>query len=90
MWQKARYVNATEYPETMGRELWIRVGPPRKIPGFRFDTGLPCVACSYETNHIAPNGGVTLVNKNVIELLPEFAETVELISWSDFLKGDSH
>jgi hypothetical protein len=90
MWQKALVIKSDTY---CGKQLWVKSQPPhfasnpfnvitgvRKKPGPRM-----FVSIKPRSNENIP----VVISPERIELLPEFAEDVPLISWDDFLKGDA-
>lgn len=78
-----------DYPETAGRRVWVRVGPPCFRPGTiamesrKPVLGEPC----FDTNLEGLRGGCVGIAPEAIELLPEFADEVAIVAWEDFLQG---
>jgi hypothetical protein len=88
MWQKARYVKSFEYPEKIGLTVWVQVEAPFRGSGYSLRDHIRMDGPAYRTNHINPYlpSLTTLVPADNVELLPEFAEDVPLISWDEFLQ----
>jgi hypothetical protein len=89
MWQKARIINHRCLREIIGLEMWVK-GPPQLCKGVDHYTGTKTEIVGYEIAIIpTPPRLYSSMDKDDLELLPEFAEDVPLISWDDFLKGDA-
>lgn len=88
MWQRAQIINTdTEYKVCRDMALWIKVskpvisGPSLGKLGNQYCEGI----CVYITNIYDTFDNINLqVDAKCVELLPEFADDVELIKWSDF------
>jgi hypothetical protein len=89
MWQKARIIDSTIHRELIGREFWIEARPPVEKPTRDIETGTRLKAEPLFNANIRDGRGSVCVAPRGLELLPEFAEDVEMISWEDFLKGDA-
>lgn len=85
MWQKARQLKGSQ----RGRTMWVQAGRPIVIPTIGIITGKPLEPEPvFQTNHIGPRTGrPTVISADYLELLPEFAKDVPLVSWEDFLNG---
>ena len=94
MWQKARILKQDHHPEVTGFTVWVKAHAPEMVATrcseSRLSLGVNLRAC---TNIRRDNGvgriGNVRIAPELIELLPEFAEDVPLISWDEFLRGES-
>lgn len=79
MWQKARIIldGHDEQAGVVGKYIYVQCGPPVD------DLGPEHIG--YRTN--ISTHGYKMVHVEFVELLPEFAEDVPLISWQEFLEG---
>jgi hypothetical protein len=90
-WQRARILVLEAFPECVGRELWVRSGPPHEVNTFQISTNQVILGVKrFSTNllHSGENGIDILplqADPEKIELLPDFAEDVPLIPWEQFL-----
>jgi hypothetical protein len=89
MWQKARIIDVDDNPEflhLLGREVWTKCGISRDYLFQTYD-GVLTSGDGHEINVLFEEGRDTLVSEpsRCLELLPEFAEDVPLISWQSFL-----
>lgn len=86
MWQKARIcrdgLRAYHQEHLAGREVWIDAKEIRPIGQWHV------VKSNLVASPISPANHMGLALE-VLELLPEFAEDVPLISWQDFIEGNS-
>lgn len=90
MWQKVKIINIdidVEYKICIGMTNWVKVdkpiisGPSVGQLNNQYYEGIK----TYVTNIYDMFTNSTLqINTGCVELLPEFAEDVELIKWSDF------
>jgi hypothetical protein len=89
MWQKARIVRHRCLSEIIGREVWVK-DLPTLCSGIDHYTGEETHTIGYEVAILpTPPRSASSMRKEDLELIPEFAEDVPLISWEDFLKGDA-
>jgi hypothetical protein len=88
MWQKAKIVKTDEeHPELLGLTHWVKREPPRHVRCVTIDTKIPIpYEMTLETNLYTPTLTIRCVTE-AVELLPEFAENVPLISWDEWRKG---
>ena len=88
MWQKARIIQSVYHPHLIGREVWL-TGRPKMDGGLHLNTIGQWVEQSepgISTNLIHPlDACQMMVKASTVELLPEFAETVDLVKWADFI-----
>lgn len=88
-WQRARLLDG-------GKELWVEVGRPQFQECRKWADGgrTKTAGLRHNVNLIGPDGIGCCINPRHIELLArdeaDFAEFVELQSYEDWLKGDSH
>ena len=85
MWQKARIVLTHKHPECLGREIWVVAESPRVQYCHDIETGDVQQADGFTSN--IEDELQCIVRREVVELIPEFADDVPLISWQSFLKG---
>lgn len=94
MWQKARQVRASDVAQLDGATLWVECAPPKMKPAGsyycpytkrQFSANTPSGPW-YRTN-IRDGRRPVAVIASVIELLPEFAEVIDTITWQEFVNG---
>ena len=88
-WQKALLKNDdTVYPTLRGKEVWLKIGPPKMRSGVNWGSDTINVTMGYQINIIAPNGNLGLISVDAVsDLLGCFAENVPLIDHSDVENG---
>ena len=96
-WQRAKFVKyrtdghvPTGVPTAaMGATFWV-YGPPRWQRALWLDgRGICAPALMFQTNVImGKNSRGSLVHAEYIELLPEFAQDVPMISYEDFCRAN--
>ena len=91
MWQKARILSAPIYPEVEGFTLWVKAEPPRIVNTINTRSQSVARGVPRLSTHILQDNtrGEILpmqIDPAKAELLPDFAEDVELIRWEDFLE----
>jgi hypothetical protein len=92
MWQKARILANNSFPEVIGREIWTLCEPPHMTAAISAKDGTyrpERLSMKIAIKPIDPHAPYCVLPMAKLELLPEFAEDVPLISWDDFLKGDA-
>lgn len=84
MWQRAKLLRPAQHA---GRIVWLLAAAPeiKKVVGVF--SRKPDVGPRYRMNIVVNNPRGALIRPEWVELLPEFAEDVPLISWDDFLAG---
>lgn len=85
MWQKARILNYEE-AEANGRTIWTESQP--RLTASISKGGYCPPEPMMKVNIVSRNHPYCAIPLHNLELLPEFAEDVPLISWEEFLKGD--
>ena len=87
MWQKARIIRCPNWPHLVGRELWVESKPPEtnglahKNPnGETVWDERPYFNANVESEKV----GMLAVRADTVELLPQFADSVETLKWEDF------
>jgi len=93
MWQKARILVCGRFPQVVGKELWVVVGKPvmKATRDLITHEKLP-IESLLDVSIVDENGRLTCAEPRQIELLggPDaFAEDVPLISWDEFIRGES-
>lgn len=88
MWQKARIIKVFAQERALGRYAWVFVKPPRRLTALIIGTDRVHSQLGYDTNvdHVPPLNGSMQLAANQVELLPEFAEDVPMITWEEFLR----
>ena len=87
MWQKARILKNSNYPDVVGRTIWVKVGRPITTAAVNFATGEITESQPYAEIAIKPlRGPWAGLPADHLELLPEFADDVPLIPWEQFLE----
>lgn len=84
--QRAKVVKTNDYRNLIGRELWVRVGPPvrRKVSDVERKRPAARSLC-YTTNLFDDRGVPLLIGADQVELLArdasDFSECVEVEYW---------
>lgn len=89
-WQKAQLYDHPTLPPCMrGRQVWVKIGPPREVTGITWLSRTPATIKGYEVNIDPEPGSIDfyIAYEVVQDLLPEFAEDVEMIPYEVWNKG---
>lgn len=90
-WQRARIITAPAVPETIGHEIWLKLGPPTLIDADSIhDGGYLEPELRYDAAISSPSAPLGCVLSAIdVELLArdenDFAEDVRLVPWEEFL-----
>jgi hypothetical protein len=88
--QRARIIRTNEHAELLGRELWVKAGPPERRPLRDIEGKRPvCDDPAYETHLFDDFGNPVWVSADQVELLSrsekDFVRHVVVEYWRDFM-----
>ncbi len=92
--QRAKIIRTNSMPRLLGRELWVRVGPPERVPAYDIERRGPIDdSPTYLTHLYDDHGNPLRMRADQLELLArdkeDFAECVEVEYWKTFRdRGD--
>jgi hypothetical protein len=92
VWQRGRIIRYQGLPELVGRLVWVSGEPMTSLIGsIDVYTGLETSSCHrvLKSNLIYYDGLTVDFNADIVELLPEFSDAEEMVSWRDWLADKS-
>jgi len=84
MWQKARIIRNGYFPQLRGRTVWTIGG--RREQFCNDLAGIEYRDTDFVDTNLRQGSQIVGLDGENLELLPEFAEDVPLVSWEDFLR----
>ena len=86
-WQKAQLKDDPDiHPFIRGKEVWLKIGSPQILEATDWLGREGSEEC-YECNLLVSNNNLACLSKrSVLDLLPEFAEDVEILPWAVWSK----
>ena len=88
MWQKARVIKGGKTMGFLvGREVWVEAEPPQERHCAVMNSYEEVDALTVKTN-LDKDGYPVALRQGAMELLPEFADAVPIVSWQEWLEEE--